>query len=211
MRTMTAPLEVAFRGNTCAPALPHPSQSQTSHSIAQQVQWLPRPCLSKQRYAVPFVPDSHARTNSYQPFRLLDLPPELWSKIGRIAIDKGDDDPWWCHISKRSSEAVVAPPIAQTCRALRYELLPYYYETRVEIRDVQLDLGVELRNIGIWLMAVGHAHRACIRNVTVSVASGEAETWESDTMKIWGVDFKLVENRIRLDVGGKQTHELAFC
>ncbi|EME87732.1 uncharacterized protein MYCFIDRAFT_75576 [Pseudocercospora fijiensis CIRAD86] len=99
----------------------------------------------------PLPPPAAAAVTSVapsQPFRLLDLPDELWVKIGKFAVTysdvilinqdlrvkeptearKNDDDgnqrcEKECCIIKRDQ-----PAITKTCRLLRTELLPEYYK-----------------------------------------------------------------------------------
>lgn len=68
----------------------------------------------------------------WQVFPLLDLPPELWIKIGKIAIDCGLKLGCWPY-----REDVVLllkqAPITRVCNLLRLELLPYFYGEQLRL------------------------------------------------------------------------------
>ena len=62
------------------------------------------------------------------PFRLFDLPPELWIRICELAVVKSRPI-LIGHQTNLKDMARVArqPNITRTCRALRYEALPLFY------------------------------------------------------------------------------------
>jgi len=65
------------------------------------------------------------------PFRLLDLPPELWLRICELAVVKDHSKVIRVdyYTTKKSSAAIVQQPaITRTCRLLRQEALPLYYK-----------------------------------------------------------------------------------
>ncbi|KAK4612309.1 hypothetical protein CLAFUW4_13025 [Fulvia fulva] len=77
-----------------------------------------------------------------KPFRLLDLPPELWIRIGKFAIDVY---PRVASRFARSSRGYspsrrhfpLQPGITRVCTMLRAELLPYYYRTRIRLEPIE--------------------------------------------------------------------------
>ncbi|KAK4631981.1 hypothetical protein CLAFUW4_03368 [Fulvia fulva] len=130
------------------------------------------------------APEDHAicaTTTSAQskPFRLLDLPPELWSKIGRVAVDEVPRIDSYA-IRKPSMDAEVyganrkpctgdhQPPITRACAALRHELLPYYYKSRVDVAICRSTRWL-VKNTGRWLRAIGPANRNLVRGIKVRI------------------------------------------
>lgn len=72
-----------------------------------------------------------------QPFRLLDLPNELWIEIGKLAIDEHpiEHRPWEAPRGY-SDKATLQhrngqPAITRVCRILRQELMPYYHKHKI--------------------------------------------------------------------------------
>jgi len=65
-----------------------------------------------------------------EPFRLLDLPPELWIYIAELAVTDDDDAVVNLGLSRKAdfvlSEAK-QPDITRVCKALRKEALPHFY------------------------------------------------------------------------------------
>ena len=91
-----------------------------------------------------------------QPFRLLDLPPELWVRIGKLAVPAETivlpDSVSQKHICNR----VKQPAITRVCKTLRHELLALYYQQNVfvMIEDHGYSFAPER-----WLEAIGTEHR----------------------------------------------------
>ncbi|SMQ50357.1 unnamed protein product [Zymoseptoria tritici ST99CH_3D7] len=105
-----------------------------------------------------------------QPFRLLDLPDELWTKIGKMVIDElpvtdidmhglfEDDDttlnPERFAALKVLAPGVKPPAILQTCSSLRKELRLDYYKSKITVSMEQIPykkqelVGMYLRSIG---------------------------------------------------------------
>ncbi|EME48264.1 hypothetical protein DOTSEDRAFT_78310 [Dothistroma septosporum NZE10] len=76
-----------------------------------------------------------------KPCPLLDLPPELWVKIGKLAIDEAPTytdggrsllSPVRQYHIKRLV-GTDRPAVTRTCAMLCAESLPYYYRTKVDI------------------------------------------------------------------------------
>lgn len=91
-------------------------------------------------------------------FRLLDLPDELWVRIGKFVIEEStpcrmDTLPMLC-LAKQ-------PAILQVCSRLRSELRLQYYNTKIEIRFRSVCHLVNNRRVyGEYLRAIGpHARR----------------------------------------------------
>ncbi|KAK5677489.1 hypothetical protein LTS10_010061 [Elasticomyces elasticus] len=74
--------------------------------------------------------DGDVDLNTENPFRLLDLPDELWSRICRLAIAQAEPiflpESFW---RKGFKEAVRPPPITSVCKIVREELLDEFYST----------------------------------------------------------------------------------
>ncbi|KJY00148.1 hypothetical protein TI39_contig341g00009 [Zymoseptoria brevis] len=75
---------------------------------------------------------------------LLDLPAELWSRIGKMAVDMHPETEDYyrngcCYKALMktpqsiSTDANKFPPVTQICASMRDELLPYYYDTKLKI------------------------------------------------------------------------------
>lgn len=104
-----------------------------------------------------------------QPFRLLNLPPELWLKIDKMAVDdctavNYGDILLWRYL--RGGEMVTSKaPLLVTCHTLRKELLPYYLQTKVsveeDIRDSTRD------NVGHWARSLTSSTRLKMTGVKV--------------------------------------------
>lgn len=102
---------------------------------------------------------SQALADTSQPFRLLDLPPEIWSRIGKFAIDNVKRMTWWDLVNANASSR--QPSITRTCICLRKELLPYYYCTKIEVIIGWCDL----HTWSPWLRALSPASRRLIHGL----------------------------------------------
>ncbi|KAK4611497.1 hypothetical protein CLAFUW4_13210 [Fulvia fulva] len=66
------------------------------------------------------------------PQGLLDLPPEIWSQIGKLVVDNEANLPYYDFLTvERLSRGQPQPPVTRVCKVLREELLPYYYKTKI--------------------------------------------------------------------------------
>ncbi|SMY24027.1 unnamed protein product [Zymoseptoria tritici ST99CH_1A5] len=132
-----------------------------------------------------------------QPFRLLDLPDELWVRIGIMIIE---DSPLNRAGSYPHYRLMKPPAILQTCSALRKELRPVYFETKVAITpESRFDLLCHRHILGEFLRTIGAEAR---RQMEVKFDGG----WTVPTKEpprfprrelsvlrraLWGVEFKL--------------------
>ncbi|KAK4612296.1 hypothetical protein CLAFUW4_13450 [Fulvia fulva] len=147
------------------------------------------------------VTDQNPRDQE-KPFRLLDLPAEIWSKIGKLAIDNTTTltasnikclKPQYHGRSSYDRSAAIQPAITRTCRALRYELLHYYYRTTIAIHTKDGEDALELDAIGDWLRSIGAVNRRCVSGVTVSVEYDDASALKGLRGQLRGEEFKGVE------------------
>ncbi|KAF7188661.1 hypothetical protein HII31_09913 [Pseudocercospora fuligena] len=125
-----------------------------------------------------------------KPFRLLDLPPELWIKIGQMAVDDATEPNKCLAREKESAEdvsgawpldsettvgesqRVLQPAITKTCRILRRELLPYHYENNVTLVLIECLQYWEREKINKWLAAIGTESRKKIRCAYLMIRQG---------------------------------------
>ena len=139
-------------------------------------------------------------SNHQQPFRLLDLPPELWLKIGKLAIDSTPlllKSNHICNImhsseERRASASLWQPAITRVCVPLRVELLPYYYQTRVEEGNWPVRSG----SVCLFLEAIGRENRKMIRAMSLArpVLSEEERRCEGERGElrmVWGVEVEI--------------------
>ncbi|KAK4632254.1 hypothetical protein CLAFUW4_03655 [Fulvia fulva] len=143
-----------------------------------------------------------------KPFRLLDLPPELWVKIGRLVIDRTGTCTTQSIMSafdtrKRQSLdhlRSMRPAITHTCRTLRDELLPYFYRTRGDFTVEWWTLGACI--LGQWLRSIDASRRSAVRNLHIervewTLAQKErqgtdlVEEMEGHVGEKWGVELKM--------------------
>ncbi|SMY24033.1 unnamed protein product [Zymoseptoria tritici ST99CH_1A5] len=84
-------------------------------------------------------PVSAPAASEAQPFRLLDLPDELWARIGKTVIEASAP----IHVTRANPEGLktALPSILHTCSALRNELLLSYYSTK---------FGIDLTTHYLW-------------------------------------------------------------
>ncbi|KAK4612111.1 hypothetical protein CLAFUW4_13357 [Fulvia fulva] len=111
--------------------------------------------------------------NTTKPFPLLDLPPELWSKIGKLVVDQSDKvtDSTIVLITQSSDprerakyrEEIGQPAITRTCQVLRAELLPYYYRSKISVQVIAGSL--EVVSVGKWLRSIGDKNRSALARV----------------------------------------------
>ena len=133
---------------------------------------------------------------------LLDLPAEIWSKIGQLVIQNAEI----CD----ANDIVIArrcpprqPAITRTCNALRSELLPLYYRHRVELRLPSFvfpgDLDEDLRPVGKWLRAIGPTNRLNLRIATWFGVPDELDTFLGKAKQLWRVPFETSLIRLEMD------------
>lgn len=112
--------------------------------------------------------DTQGKTTS-----LLDLPPEIWSKICKLVVERDRpinvyrflfSTPSQLGVAKRSN-VITQPRITKVCRAIRHECLPHYYKVNAfyswhpsgSVRSAQL--------LEKWLTAIGRTNRVVLTTV----------------------------------------------
>ncbi|KAI6798132.1 hypothetical protein KC363_g717 [Hortaea werneckii] len=92
-----------------------------------------------------------------KPFRLLDLPPELWARICTLAIlDPADITIQHAYHPNLVCSQTLQPPLTRTCRVLRGECVPLFYKlVNFIILDEYVDVDGNLK----WLRSLGKENR----------------------------------------------------
>ncbi|KAF2481119.1 hypothetical protein BDY17DRAFT_325837 [Neohortaea acidophila] len=91
-------------------------------------------------------------------YPLLDLPPEIWSKICRYAaVPSGPSAIFVPSLADRDywQQQLTQPGITRTCRAIRAECLGTFYQNLYVIYDETWTFPI----IGDWLYGIGAANR----------------------------------------------------
>ncbi|KJX93690.1 hypothetical protein TI39_contig4271g00002 [Zymoseptoria brevis] len=142
-----------------------------------------------------------------QPFRLLDLPDELWVKIGKMVIDDWRPikltTPADFDLLKRVPAVIMdPPPILHTCSALRNELRLYYYSSdkfKVGVSRSGLMWRSAQDLVGRYLVAIGPEARRQLRGYYIkdSILSPTTRTPQepSQTWKSCGIGMAFVPER----------------
>ncbi|KAK4891949.1 hypothetical protein LTR27_009474 [Elasticomyces elasticus] len=69
-------------------------------------------------------------------FRLLSLPPELWSRICRLAVTCDQPTVIEAHMSStKAQDTVQQPPITRTCKVIREETIDVFYANSFVYED----------------------------------------------------------------------------
>ncbi|KAI7209592.1 hypothetical protein KC333_g8651 [Hortaea werneckii] len=98
-----------------------------------------------------------------KPFRLLELPPELWTRICTLAIlDPADITIKQAAYPKLVCLQTLQPPITRICRALRSECLPLFYKL---VNFIILDEYADVEGIVKWLRSLGKKNRGRFRRL----------------------------------------------
>lgn len=120
------------------------------------------------------------------PFRLLDLPPELWLRICEFAVIKNGPIQVGREPKSRDQMAIVSQPeITRTCRILRSEGLPLFYSTNVF--ELYHYYGVPCPRIWVLAIGVGNRQRMC----TMTMVSGcQKDFWEGSFQRA-GIDVEI--------------------
>lgn len=124
-----------------------------------------------------------------QKIGLLDLPLEIWSKIGRLTLDEAMPFRLDSGIIERHSRCH-QPPLTRTSRVLREELLSYSYSIKVNIQYAAA------YNLGRWLRALDSDVRRAIRGIETDVSrSGPMTQTASQQLMVgdWKVGLVLDE------------------
>ncbi|KJY00138.1 hypothetical protein TI39_contig341g00014 [Zymoseptoria brevis] len=130
-----------------------------------------------------------------QKLGLLDLPDELWAKIGNMVVE----DLPRTQVSTRPQYDLKQPAILQTCASLRNELRLDYFRTKVFIIPQMAVLLEHRQKYGEYLHAIGADARRLI-TVRFNGGSYEPKDFSPEVMKklkatlqeAWpGLKFKL--------------------
>ena len=107
-------------------------------------------------------------------FRLLDLPVEMWTHICQLAISRPEPIKVFNKLCPRLNAAAVAqPPITRTCKLIRAETLPLFYEKHIFLVHRQNSMP---RQLCAWLLAIGPTNRAHLRHLySMSTSSSLTE------------------------------------
>jgi hypothetical protein len=161
----------------------------------------------------PLAAIDNAKNEQQHPFRLMDLPAELWTKIGKMAIeDRPVLDPCvlaciMAHADTThqghgiSSDELLMdeatrgsslspPPITQSCSALRSELLPIFYKTAIRL-GLSHSCTTCVRGRHRYLEAIGPEARAHIRLQSIDVFFAGSEPVMPRYNDIFGFDVNL--------------------
>lgn len=144
-----------------------------------------------------------------KPFRLLDLPPELWTKICQLRLDADEASATTSPLRPNIKQQ----QIARVCRITRSELLPYFY--KMHCRMVIYLQGVERYvnipgvtpsnntiNYGayylsdrfkLWLRAVAPEYRKYLENVEMIMPKQKQKMWIMFLKFSWNVGFAVVQ------------------
>lgn len=93
-------------------------------------------------------------------FRLLDLPPEIWSHIVKLAVegadyDIGNSEKLTIFNRRRRLRGTTQPGITRTCRAIRHETIPHFYTSN---SFTFYDNPETVRAMFAWLKVIGSAY-----------------------------------------------------
>jgi hypothetical protein len=117
--------------------------------------------------------------DSTEAFRLLNLPPELWSRICYFATVSPDAiilSPYGS-----SKQRAVQPPLTRVCKVLRVEALRLFYsENTFVVRDTPYTDDSTLL-FWSWQVAIRQANRQAIRNLFLQITK---QTYISET-ELW--------------------------
>lgn len=144
-------------------------------------------------------------------FRLLDLPPELWLRIGQLAVDSANNDrtdhfePFNMYQLLVTTAAPVScvsvwqdylpPPITLVCKTLRHEMLSYHYRSRFKCYIFAYNADWTIKVIGTWLRAIGPIARSSLEDVVCYVAGNEDDItkFEARLKELFRLPVKIVE------------------
>lgn len=113
------------------------------------------------------------------PFRLFDLPPELWLRICELAVIKATPIQCGRESRLRDSAAIVRQPaIIRTCRLLRREGLPIFYAAN----DFEMVHSYNVPCPRAWLAAIGARALAGMRTLTMH-SNCQTDFWEGSFLR----------------------------
>ena len=97
----------------------------------------------------------------------------------------------WESIVPNDERRTKGLPLAQTCRALREELLPYFLKTRINLYWFSIEDGFGAPIYGQWFRSIEDKYRCNVRGVVVDTEGrDDIEEWIEKVKKVWGVEFK---------------------
>lgn len=123
---------------------------------------------------------THGRTTS-----LLDLPPEIWSRICKLVIhcDKPvnlDLPSYPVHPSLAIRRTPAKqPPITRICRVIREDCLPHYYRATIFYFCDAFD---RTDSVSKWLVGIGKANRAALRMVFFLSGTGHIYQFRRESL-----------------------------
>ncbi|SMQ50375.1 unnamed protein product [Zymoseptoria tritici ST99CH_3D1] len=134
----------------------------------------------------------------HAPFRLLDLPDELWAEIGRLVIEDLPTielDSWDFTDPESTSMALAVPGILQTCSALRNELRSDYYRSnKIEVRlynSPEIYCPEALDDVRLHLQAIGPEARRLLTGYRIEQFCGWSEEYWKRTPLRRLLDWKI--------------------
>ncbi|KAK3722199.1 hypothetical protein LTR37_002632 [Vermiconidia calcicola] len=133
-------------------------------------------------------------------FRLLDLPPELWIKIVKLAVALEDDEK--CLILRGATKARIAnhvaqPAISRVCKVIRLETIPHFYQSHRFCFDDNgnyTDLEVLLSRFKPWSQAIGSVSSSGPQRIYVFGTSSGTWRWLMCTGRKLARPFSVVES-----------------
>ncbi|KAI6910414.1 hypothetical protein KC318_g1259 [Hortaea werneckii] len=145
---------------------------------------------------------------------LLNLPPEIWSTIGRLVIDSAASvnlsEIYASFVENTFLPDLQQPAITRICRAMRQELLPYYYQTCVQFQiwsDFASPEGHRLDPRLEWLVTIGRCNRKHIRGVSLIASPAEVDLARWRYRDCLGLEFD-VKTQIQDHSGGNAVTSL---
>ncbi|KAK5744744.1 hypothetical protein LTR17_001820 [Elasticomyces elasticus] len=112
--------------------------------------------------------DTEPATTVNEAFPLFKLPPELWLRIGKYVL--GQTRKVLYQYSRESNKVwqkrTRQPAITRTCRDLRAELLPIFYQQYVSC-VFSFEMYSDWRGRAAWLHAIGAVNRHSLSDVTL--------------------------------------------
>lgn len=140
-------------------------------------------------------------------FRLLDLPPEIWSRICEFAVtdaapivlEYAFDDLGFC-------DAVAQPTITGVCRALRTEGLKLFYGGNAFIVK---DNTTVVPILSRWLRAIGEHNRQSLADLRIISDYSDVQEYYDPRLQVGGCVLREVATE-PFDVELPFTHRLSF-
>jgi len=145
-----------------------------------------------------------------KPFRLLDLPPELWSRVCEFAVVS--DEPIEIrlrHDHRFSGPGLQWPNITRVCKVLRREALRLYYQRNTfELHRSRMYVVISCKHLGRLLDIIGRDTRPKMQRLHV-IASGRPAYLE-DTLGKFYAEVTLLEGETAWRRDGLKTYKLTL-